>query len=84
MVSIEFEHVIADDGTTRIFAHITANKVFGLASTLQAAIPQGVWVSVPPRLQPGITWYLTKHCGFRQIGTVELEDGTNVVLEKDN
>ncbi len=81
MLKIELETLTADDGTQRTFAHITADRVFGHAAEVQAGIPQGTWVSVPPHLRPIDQW-LIKKCGFVQIGTVDLDDGENVVLEK--
>lgn len=81
MLRIQLEHVIADDGSRRLFAHITADRVFGHAAEVKAGVPKGAWVSVPPHLKPIDEW-LVRKCGFVRIGTVELDGQENAVLEK--
>lgn len=82
MLRISLEPLIADDGSARLFAHLESDHVFGNAMAIKAGVPKGAWVSVPPKLQPMIDWYLVKHCGFQRIGTVELDGAENAVLEK--
>ena len=82
MIDFQLEKVTAFDGKERYFAHIRADKVFGNAETIKAALPKGVWITVPPQYQPAIDWYLERKCGFVKLGYVDLEDGENVVLEK--
>lgn len=81
MLRIWLEHLIADDGSPRIFAHIEADRVFGYATLVKAAVPKGAWVSVPPHLQPIDEW-LVRKCGFARIGSVELDGAENAVLMK--
>lgn len=81
MLRIWLEHVAADDGTTRVFAHIEADRVFGYAALVKAGVPIGAWVSIPPKLKPIDEW-LVRKCGFARIGSVELDGEENAVLEK--
>lgn len=81
MLRIWLEHLTADDGTPRVFAHIEADRVFGHAAEVRAGVPKGAWVSVPPHLKPIDEW-LVRKCGFKRIGSVDLSDGDNAVLEK--
>jgi len=81
VLHIWFERLIADDGSERVFAHIAADRVFGYAAEIKATIPKGVLVSVPPKLKPIDEW-LVRKCGFKRIGTVELDGEENAVLEK--
>lgn len=84
MIDFTIEKVIADSGEVRYFAHISADKVFGNAEIIKAALPSGVLITVPPKYQPAIDWYLERKCGFVKLGYVDLDDGENVVLEKRN
>jgi hypothetical protein len=72
MVDITYQ--VADDGN--VFAHIWSNggMPFGKkARYIREAIPPGVFVTVPSDLQPGITYYLTKHCGFKVVGRLVID-----------
>ena len=82
MIRFQLEPVIAYDGEVRFFAHIYADKVFGYAKVIKAALPKGVLVTVPPKYQPAIDWYLERKCGFVKLGTVDIDDEENVVLKK--
>lgn len=81
MLRIWLEPLTADDGSTRVFAHIEADRVFGYAELVKAGVPKGALVSVPPNLKPIDEW-LVRKCGFARIGTVELDGVEHAVLEK--
>ena len=70
MVNITYEI----DQYGQLFAHITADKPFGHAKYIKENIPINTLVTVPPNLQPGITYILTKHCGFQHVKVVEAHD----------
>lgn len=82
MLDIWLEPLIAHDGMLRIFAHIVSDRVFGNARAIKEQVPKGCWVTIPPKYQPVLDWYLVRHCDFVLVGEVALDDGLNVVLEK--
>ncbi|HJW28462.1 MAG TPA: hypothetical protein VJ508_04340 [Saprospiraceae bacterium] len=80
MVTITYE---TEDETGQTFAHIRSDSgVIGHAMELRR-IPRGTWVTIPPNLQPTITKYLVKKCGFSYIMRYPIEDVEHDVLLKE-
>jgi len=79
-VKIEFEQ---ETETNQWFAHIWLldGKIFGKAKVLREYIPIGTWITVPPSLQPSITWLLQK-CGFQWVTRLPVNGLWNDVLQK--
>lgn len=67
-----------------LFAHIwvTDGKIFGKARAIRRSIPFGAWITVPPEQQPGVTWYLMRHCGFSFVTSYPIDGVYNDVLLK--
>lgn len=65
-----------EEETHQRFAHvrITDGSLFGKARWLREHIPRGSWISLPPSMQPGGTWWLMRHVGFVLV-TRRLVDG---------
>jgi hypothetical protein len=72
-VRLTFER---EDETGQVFVHIwiADGSILGKARWLRAHIPRGSWVSIPPSMQPGGTWWLQRHVGFVLV-TRRLVDG---------
>lgn len=72
-IRVEFER---EAETGQVFAHIWIldGRIVGKARWLRAHLPRGTWVSVPPSMQPGGTWWLRRHVGFVLV-TRRLVDG---------
>ena len=80
MLKVQFEQ---EDDTNQWFAHLASDEgIFGLASVIQGSVPKGVYVTVPPRLQPGVTWYLVSKCGFEYLWEYPLDGEMNDILVK--
>ena len=82
-LAVEFE---TEDETNERFAHIriTDGQIFGKAQQIRESIPPRTWVTVPPHLQPGITWYLCSKVGLRFVMRHPVDGELNDVLYKDN
>lgn len=67
-----------------MFVHIWLldGKPFGKAAAIRDSIPTGAWITVPPEQQPGITWYLMRHCGFDFVTSIPIDGSLNDVLLK--
>lgn len=72
-IELSFER---EPDTDQVFAHIriTDGSILGKAAWLRARIPRGTWISVPPSMQPGGSWWLQRHVGFVLV-TRRLVDG---------
>jgi len=70
--------------TNQLFAHIYLldGKPFGKAHIIKQHIPVGTWVTVPPSLQPSITWLLVKKCGFKQVTRLPIDGEWHDVIVK--
>lgn len=81
MVTITYE---TEDETGQTFVHIRSTSgVIGHAKELLEQIPSGTWITIPPELQPTITKYLVKKCGFRYIMQYLIDGAENDVLLKE-
>lgn len=79
MLNISFEQ---ETETNQWFVHLESDKVFGNAEVIKAGVPPGVYITVPPSLQPAITWYLTKKCDFVFLGSLPVDGEISDVLIK--
>ena len=72
--------------TNHLFAHIWLldGKPFGKAKIIKQHVPVGTWVTVPPALQPAITWLLTRKCNFRLVTRLPIDGEWNDVLVKES
>jgi hypothetical protein len=66
------------------YAHIwSRDGVFGHASELRHLIPSGTLVTIPEHLQPALTYWLTRKCGFTYMAAI-VQDGKKLdILKKD-